>query len=476
MTAHVASQQIAVPRPGIGVEGPRAVRRLSDTGFGAARTPLSPRGPDAKAASPGHAGIVLRTLTERRPRIIDAVSRVPREVPSPVRLVRVDLDAERIDPVPGVTPGAPLWMEVSRVGQVVGVVESVMGPGGIPETSLDYLREVYSTNAVADLRAVADDSLPPITVVIPTVYRRIEQLRRTVHSVASCDYPTFEIVVVDNRANPGEPIPPFAELTRVTVIAERTPGISAARNAGVRAAEHAVVAFTDDDVEVDRDWLRAIGVAFAADPAVGVIGGMVRPKEIDTQAQLWFEEYLGGFTKSFEYCRWSRELVGATDPLFPYSAGHFGSGNNIAMRRTVFDEIGGFDESLGVGTPAMSAEDHKMFVDALLAGSTVAYVPSALVRHSHRRTEKEFLAQIFGYSVGLTALYAALIVQDRRHLWEIARRVPLGVKMFFFSPEGRRRGTRTTYPGVTNVVLVAGMLYGPLAYARSKLSRRQTQP
>lgn len=401
------------------------------------------------------------------------MERVSEEAPSQVRLVRLDLEAERIDPMPGVAPGTRLWLEVSRRGQVVGVVEGVMGPDGLPETTISFLREEYSSSAVADLHAVADDSLPPISVVIPTIYRRVEQLRRTVRSVAGCDYPTFEIVVVDNRVEPGEPIPPFAESTRVTVVEERTPGISAARNTGVRAARHEIIAFTDDDVEVDHEWLRAIGVAFAADPALGVIGGMVRPREIDTRAQLWFEEYLGGFTKSFEYRQWSRDEVGASDPLFPYSAGHFGSGNNIAMRRAVFEQIGGFDESLGVGTPAKSAEDHKMFVDALLAGNTAAYVPSALVRHSHRRTEREFLSQIFGYSVGLTALYTALIAQDRRHLWEIARRVPLGVRMFFFSPQGRHREARATYPAVTNVVLITGMLYGPIAFARSKLSRRR---
>jgi glycosyltransferase involved in cell wall biosynthesis len=108
-------------------------------------------------------------------------------------------------------------------------------------------------------------------------------LNRTVESLLALDYPDFEIVVVDNRPGTNhDPIPEFPSNGRVRVVLEPSSGASAARNRGIAETTGEFIAFTDDDVLVERNWLRALGVRFALDEDVDAIGGMVRPTGLDT--------------------------------------------------------------------------------------------------------------------------------------------------------------------------------------------------
>ena len=96
----------------------------------------------------------------------------------------------------------------------------------------------------------------------------------------------------------------------------------------------------------------------------------------------------------------------------------------MAFRRSTLQRVGGFNELLGTGTAARGGEDLAIFINVLLDGGTLAFEPAALVRHAHRRTESEFMSQVFGYGVGLTAMYTALVVSDPRHLVAMLRRIP----------------------------------------------------
>ena len=101
-------------------------------------------------------------------------------------------------------------------------------------------------------------------IVVPTAMSRPEQLRRCVRGLTELDHPDYEVIVVDNRRAGAEPV----ELPGVRVVRETRPGISAARNRGLAEANGRFVAFTDDDVEVDRRWLRALGERFAEPPSL----------------------------------------------------------------------------------------------------------------------------------------------------------------------------------------------------------------
>jgi GT2 family glycosyltransferase len=367
------------------------------------------------------------------------------------------------------------WIEVSKRGQVVGVIERTSNGDSMLPVSIEDLAAMFADAEVLNISDFPSEFLPKATVVVPTIYQRIELLTKTVQALLNLDYPDYEIIVVDNRVGDDlVPIVPFTDDERVTIVVERNPGTSAARNCGVKESRGDIVAFTDDDVEVDRMWLRALCVALARDQGIGVVGGMVRALELDTEPQLWFEEFYGGFTRSYQAKEWNLGMDQADDPLFPYSPGHFGAGCNLAIRRSTFDRVGGFDLRLGPGTPSYGAEDLKLMLDVLFSGEKVAYVPSALVRHSHRRTVPQFKKQVFGYGVGFTSLLTALVFDDRRHFFEILKRIPRGARMLLRPSVRPSPSAITSFPRWIQLIQLTGMAYGPIGFARSAMRRRRS--
>jgi GT2 family glycosyltransferase len=391
-----------------------------------------------------------------------------------VTLLQVDIDfSAKSKEFDVEIPDSRVWIEAVKHGQVVGILEACLGIDGLPTSVLDELEAMFSGSPISQFEYLPDELLPRASVVVPTICRTPDQLILTVESLLASDYPDFEIIIVDNR--PGESNDPLPELPggeRVHVATEPVRGISAARNRGISLSTGDFVAFTDDDAMVEMNWLRALGTTFALDSEVDAIGGLVLPEELATEPQLWFEEFYGGFSRSFHAEKMSLERLKGTDALFPYAPGRFGAGCNMAFRRSTLDRVGGFDIVLGTGTLARGGEDLAMFLELLVAGGTVAFEPAAMVRHSHRRTERDFLRQVFSYGTGLTAMYTAIVVRNPTHLAGLLRRIPAGLRLLT-RPRGDRSPSRTpSYPSRTILYQVLGMFYGPLAYVRSRRKYR----
>jgi GT2 family glycosyltransferase len=388
----------------------------------------------------------------------------------PVPIVNLDLDAPREPDLDRSTTS--VRVEVTRAGQIVGVLESAVDDGRWASDTVEEAMRRFGAVATSTT-AVADELLPSISVVVPTIAVNPLELKRTLDSLTSLDYPRIEILVVDNRRNAQSSLSSLSSDTRVRVLEEPRPGISAARNRGIEAANGEVVAFTDDDVSVEPTWLRVLGNCFALHPEVEGVGGLVMPRELETEPQLWFEQFIGGFSRSFEASLMSVALTGDNDPIFPYAPARFGAGCNMAFRRSSLQRAGGFNLALGTGTLAKGGEDLAMFVELALGGATLAFEPAALVRHSHRRSERAFLNQVFGYGVGLTAMYSALIATRPRRLVDLATRIPDGFRLVTHSSSGRSTNVSTTYPRSCRARQLLGMAYGPAAYARSLAAARR---
>jgi len=371
-------------------------------------------------------------------------------------------------------PGERVWIEVKRQGQIVGVLET---QSETSEVSLSALREAattFSEVAPSALGSLPNELLAKASVVVPTICENSEELVSVVETLLALDYPDFEVIIVDNRSNSNKvSLPALPDDARLLVVEEASPGISAARNRGIAVATGQFIAFTDDDVVVDRNWLRALGARFALDASVDFIGGLVLPAELDTVAQLWFEEFYGGFTRSFQATSVSLEDHDVEDELFPYNVGRFGAGCNMALRRSALDRWGGFDTSLGVGTPAKGGEDLAMFMRLLLAGATLAFEPAALVRHYHRRTKREFMHQVRSYGVGLGAFYVSLVAHDPRQLWAMSKRVPVGIRRLVRPRTQRSISSTPSYPRRTLLYQMLGLAFGPVAYVRSVMRSRR---
>lgn len=312
------------------------------------------------------------------------------------------------------------------------------------------------------------DPEEPVTVVVCTRNPR-PGLRQTLDSLLALDPAPAEIILVDNGSSTDAAKRVAGELgdPRLRLVQEPIAGVSRARNRGLAEARTDLVAFTDDDVRADPGWIGALRRGFTRAPHVACVCGLVPAAELETPAQVVFDARVS----------WSRRFLPRLfdlgehrpgDRFFPFSPG-FGTGNNLALRRSAGDGSGRFDEALGPGTPAESFEDGDLFLRVILAGWTLAYEPAAIVWHLHRRDPVAFRHQMRTYGVGLGA-YAF------KHAREpgFARLVPAALVRL--ERDGRRAQLDADEGlGLTRAQL-RGVAAGPVAYLRARRRLRGRPP
>jgi GT2 family glycosyltransferase len=353
----------------------------------------------------------------------------------PIRLVNVDVE----EPWPDLVADEDhhdAWVTLRTSGVARAIVEVALGDD--PRTAHEYLERAAATLVPRAPREPLDDAaLPTMSVVVPTIASRLDELDGCLRSLEDVDYPGVDLLLVDNRRALPTPDPLatlMANHPRVHVVRAPRAGISAARNVGIAHARGDVVAFTDDDVRVERGWLRAIGERLAREANTDAISGLVLPGELDTPAQIYYERYFGGFgaPRTFEPVhlvadtrgsRWARagHFLAFDDAgrevrrASLYGVGAYVAGANMAFRREALERIGGFNEDLGTGTPARGGEDLYAVITLLATGGRVTYEPAAAVYHRHRRSYGELVSQMDASGVGFSAMLCALVRSDPRH-------------------------------------------------------------
>ena len=279
--------------------------------------------------------------------------------------------------------------------------------------------------------------LPACTVAVCT-RERPEDLTRALTALAALSPPPDEVLVVDNSPATDRTREVVGRFGGIRYVREDRPGLDTARNRALREASFPIVAFCDDDAAPEPEWLAHLLPPFR-DPRVSCTTGLTLPLELETPAQEWFERH-SPFGRGFV-----RQVYDGTrhDPLH---VGRVGAGVNMAVRRSVLEDLGGFDEALDAGTPSRSGGDHEMFGRILAAGHRIVYEPAAVSWHRHRRSWPELRETLYGYGVGVYALWTRRLLIDRepgvlRHavkwlraaqapaLWRAMRRVPGSVPL-----------------------------------------------
>jgi O-antigen biosynthesis protein len=313
-------------------------------------------------------------------------------------------------------------------------------------------------------RAAVLADAPPISVVVCT-RDRPAQLETCLERLRRQEYPRFEVVVVDNA--------PTADVVERLVgrvadgpapfryHAEPRPGLSWARNAGTAVADGDIIAYLDDDDEPDPHWLAGIATGFARGGAIGCVVGLILPARLDTAAEELFEQQ-GGHRMGRGFMPETFTRSGPQSPLFPLPP--FGTGANMAFRREALAGIGGFDVALGAGTRTFACEDTLAFTLALLSGCDIAYEPSALMWHHHRPDMDSLGRQLHGYSIGLTAFYAALLRHRPGVLPGLLRLLPSAGR---YLRQGAAPEAAPDLLAELDRRHLQGLALGPLAYLRS---------
>ncbi|MES0811683.1 glycosyltransferase family 2 protein [Roseibium sp. SCPC15] len=317
---------------------------------------------------------------------------------------------------------------------------------------------------------------PWVTVVVAT-RDRTDSLLRCLDSLLKQSYSAMNIVVVDNAPSSNATADliagVFAPSGRVHYARENRPGLGLAHNTGLALALGDIVAFTDDDVIVDSDWVAAIASEFALSRKIGCVTGMILPAELETRAQYWTEHH-GGFSKGVKRRVFDLEENKPEDPLFPYTAGAFGSGANMAFRRNALLEVGAFDAALGAGTPARGGDDLASFVAILEAGYQLVYTPGAIVWHYHRRAEAGIQRQAYGYGVGLGAYLTQQVLDNPTKVFRFAKKLPAALNHLLSGSSGKMKRLPDDYPRHLIWRERFGIAMGLPGYLRSRFARPRT--
>ena len=365
-------------------------------------------------------------------------------------------------------------------GVPLGFLDLVVRDGGVPAAEVraaadglglaahlqaDGLTDPQAPGADWACQAPGPHPLPGTISVVLCTRDRADSLRLALGSVLAAADHDVQVVVVDNAPRTDATRTVVDELAdpRVTYLVEPRPGLSIARNTGARAATGDVIAFTDDDVVVDRQWLAGLRRGFTRAPRVGCVTGLVPSAELETAPQHFFDAKVH-WSSSTTPRLFDLAEHRADSALYPYASGMVGTGANFAVSRPAYQALGGFDEALGAGALTRGGEDLDWFVRTLTGGWTIAYEPSAVVWHWHRKDLNSLREQLYGYGTGLTA-YLLKHALTARGFRQMSRSALHGLRY------SRGKHGESLEAGIDPALLRrerVGMLHGPVLYLRAR--------
>lgn len=224
-------------------------------------------------------------------------------------------------------------------------------------------------------------ALPAFDLITATVGRS-EELERFLDSLGAQTHRDFRLIVVDQ--NEDDRVAGVLAGSPLDVLHLRSaPGLSRARNTGLAQVTADVVAFPDDDCVYPPDLLERLAARFAADGSLAGVSGRA-------------EDAAGSFDKG-----WAREA----GPVNLGNVWHRGISFAIFLRSGVVEDVGPFDERLGLGSrePWSSGEEIDYLIRAVKTGAHIEYDPAVVVHHALKTLDADALRAVGlrdGASVG----------------------------------------------------------------------------
>jgi GT2 family glycosyltransferase len=236
-----------------------------------------------------------------------------------------------------------------------------------PKPALAAVREAFANGP-----AVADTEWPSASVVVCT-HNGGRTLGDCLEGLASLDYPSYEVIVVDDGSTDASR--EIAEAWGVRVISTENQGLSAARNTGFRAASGEIVAYIDDDARADPDWLRFIALDLISTEHMGVGGPNLAPAD-DGRVADCVANAPGGPVHVLLSDRVAEHIPGC----------------NMAFWRDALQAIDGFDTRFRT-----AGDDVDLCWRLQQRGQTIGFAPAAIVWHHRRNSLRAYWRQQRGY-------------------------------------------------------------------------------
>jgi len=222
------------------------------------------------------------------------------------------------------------------------------------------------------------------SIIIGT-HERKKYLQEVLESLKVLDYKGYEVIVIDSAKEPLDKT--HQKLCNTYIHSPKDKALSIKRNIGLKKAKGDFVVYTDDDCEFSKDYLKEILKPLKNKEIMCVTGKTIAHKN-------YLKE---GFEKYFSFNLGNKEKeINFNLFLNPWRIGH---GNNMAYRKEIFNQVGLFDENLGVGAKGERSEDTDMFYRVLKKGYKIYYNPKAIIYHKHliKKEQLPRMALLNGY-------------------------------------------------------------------------------
>ena len=197
-----------------------------------------------------------------------------------------------------------------------------------------------------------------------------------------------EIIIVDDGSADTYPFSSALRLRETTQLSVKTifqahGGPASARNRGAKAAIGDVLIFTDSDCVVDKFFVSTMTRMLLSGSDVGAVSGCYALKNPESTVARFIQCWI-----SYQY----QNMRGEIDVFASCYA---------AIRKKVFDEVGGFNESFKMA----SGEDNDLAYRIRKAGYRILFSPSSTVYHAHPESLVRFLKQQFWRAVWRVKLH-----------------------------------------------------------------------
>lgn len=225
--------------------------------------------------------------------------------------------------------------------------------------------------------------IPKVSIIVPT-YNGEETLPLCLDSLMKLNYPKgkFEIIVVDN--NSTDRTKDIIKNYPVKYVFEREKGCASARNKGIEESSGEIIAFTDADCIVDKNWLKNI-IKPLKNESIGGVGGKI----LAYSSENLIEKYID--SKDF-YSQPTHSNKIKSIFLSIKTA-------NAAFRKDALRECNGFDPIF------CRSEDVDLTTRLMFAGYNIAHAPKAIIFHKHRANLINFCKWRFGVGEGVALLF-----------------------------------------------------------------------
>jgi cellulose synthase/poly-beta-1,6-N-acetylglucosamine synthase-like glycosyltransferase len=258
---------------------------------------------------------------------------------------------------------------------------------------------------------------------------RCHQLARCLSSVKRITFEQpWELIVVDNGSldQTVAVVRSFIDSCPFPVVYLHEPrgGKSHALNTALRIARGKIIAFTDDDCYPEPDFLNSLWSTFE-DRSLGFVTGRILLHD-PADARMTIKESTQPITFP------ARSFIGSGEV----------SGANMALRRELLLDLGGFDPVFGPGAPLEACEDLDLAGRASAAGWKGLYQPDAVVRHHHGRKAKDLPPLLKSYGIGAGAYHMKLLLNGgqvrsfARSMCQVRRRLRASRISILWEPVG----------------------------------------